>query len=332
MGQRLKRNLTISSITLCLVFIVASGFYFQTQEDDRLLGLRVVKVADEEALGVVSSLMVELTNNTLYSVEPEFSIMWNQIPYYWRVVEGPQLLSSQSSANYKLATSIPEAMIPNHTSFIARVNDAHSSVFFPSQPAEVNINSLPAIVNSHFAYWQIDPATKVNKPFGWNIWNDQGKEDMISVSQEAIEGRNSLKISVTQDGVADNQSWAAGHVWQDVEYPAQKVGLWVYPTFSYQGGNSPQSVFGIETHDGNKMLWFIFSDQNEGIYDLPDHRIIVTRAPLNEWSYHEIDILNEYTQLDWQTPRVLRIMAIVGLHQSLPGTGVGYFGQVSLVP
>jgi hypothetical protein len=104
--------------------------------------------------------------------------------------------------------------------------------------------------------------------------------------------------------------------------------LWVYPTFTYQGGANPQNVFGIETHDGIKIIWFIFSDKNEGVYDLPNHHIIVIKSPLYEWSYHKINVSNEYKKLGWPIPEKLDFMAIVGGHQALPGIYTGYFADI----
>lgn len=322
-----KRNITFISVALCICIIIIAGFYFQGK-DERILELKVLNVKDEEDLGAVSTLSVKLTNLGFSSIEPKFSIMWSHIPYYWKVVEGPQLVPARSFAIYKLETDITQAIIPNGETFIVRINDIRSTVFSTSKPTKVNLKDLPLILNSRFEHWLIDYSTKQRKPFQWDLWDDKGSGDTISVSQETVEGRNSLHISVTQDGVKDNHAWAAGHVRQEIEFPTSVIGLWVYPTFTYQGGDNPQNVFGIETHDGTNIIWFIFSDKNEGIYDLPNHRVIVTKAPLNEWSYHEIDISKEYRKLGLSTPKKLDFMAIVGGHQALPGTYKGYFADI----
>jgi len=325
-----KRNITFVSVALCICLIIIAGFYFQGKEE-RILALEVLDVKDEEGLGAVSTLSIKLTNESFSSIEPKFSIMWSAIPYYWKVVEGPQFVSGRSSAIYKLETDQTQAIIPNNETFIVRVNDIRSTVFSTSEPIKVDLKDLPLILNSRFKYWLIDSSTKQRKPFHWDLLDDKGSGDTISVSQETVESRNCLKISVTQDGVKDNHAWAAGHVRQEIEFPTSDIGLWVYPTFTYQGGASPQNVFGIEIHDGANMIWFIFSDKNEGIYDLPNHRVIVTKAPLNEWSYHEIDISKEYGKLGWPIPEKLHFMGIVGGHQTLPGTYTGYFADIASV-
>jgi hypothetical protein len=222
-------------------------------------------------------------------------------------------------------------MILNGETFIVRVNDIRSTVFSASEPMKVDIKDLPLILNSRFRYWLIDSFTKQRRPFRWDVWDDKGSGDTASVSQETVEGRNCLKIYVVQDGVKDNHAWATEHVRQEIEFPTSEIGFWIYPTFTYHGEANPQNVFGIETHDGANIIWFVFSDKNEGIYDRSNHRIIVTRAPLNEWSYHQIDVLKEYGRLGWPIPEKLHFMAIVGGHQTLPGTYTGYFADIASV-
>lgn len=330
MRPHIKRNITLVSVVLCICLIIIGGFYYQDKEENQL-ALRVLDTRDEEGLGVLSRLSIKLTNKSPSSIEPKFSVMWSHIPYYWKVVEGPQLVPAKSSAIYRLETDITQAMIPDGETFIVRVNDIWSTVYSTSEPKTVFIKDLSLILNSRFEYWSIDYSTKQNKPFRWDLWEDKGRGDIISVSQETVEGRNCLRICVTQDGAKDNHAWAAGHVRQEIVFPTSDIALWVYPTFTYQGGTSPQNVFGIETHDGVKIIWFIFSDKNEGEYDLPNHRIIVTKAPLNEWSYHKIDIQEEYRKLGWTIPKRLDFMTIVGDHQTLPGTYTGYFADIELV-
>ena len=330
MRPHIKRNITLVSVVLCICLIVIAGFYYQGKEESQI-ALRVLDIKDEESLGALSSLSIKLTNKSSSSIEPKFSVMWDHIPYYWKVVEGPQLLPTMSSAIYSLETDITQAMIPNGETFIVRVNDIWSTVYSASESKTVSIKDLPLILNSRFEYWSIDYSTKQNKPFRWDLWEDKGHGDTISLSQETLESRNCLRISVTQDGAKDNHAWAAGHVRQEIVFPTSDIALWVYPTFTYQGGTSPQNVFGIETHDGVKIIWFIFSDKNEGMYDLPNHHIIVAKSPLYEWSYHKLNVLDEYKKLGWPIPEKLDFMAIVGGHHTLPGTYTGYFSDIASV-
>jgi hypothetical protein len=319
------------SVTLCICFIIVAGFYFNGRED-RILTVEVLDVHDEDGMGAVSTLSIKVTNGGSSSVQPAFSIMCSTTAYYWNVLEGPQLLRGRASAIYKIRAPIAQAIIANGQTFIVKVNDKQSSVFCASDPIEVDLEAPPPILNGGLKYWITDPSDKRQKPYMWQLVAIFGDGDSFSVSQETVGGRNALEAYVTQNGAKDKDFWAVGQVRQFIGLPTSSIGLWVYPTFTYKDGASPQNVFGVEINDGTHVIWFIFSDRGEGIYDLPNRRIIVAKAPLNEWSYHKINISEEYLKLGYQLPGNVMFSLIMGAGQNSPGTYTGYFSDIAPVP
>jgi len=133
--------------------------------------------------------------------------------------------------------------------------------------------------------------------------------------------------------------WASIHVKQDLRNEEaenlfySKVGVWVYPTFSYirdEKTLDPANSFGIEINDGSHVLWFIFSDKNVGTYTLNGHRIVVIDTPLNQWSYREINIAAEYIDEGWSKPKSFTFMLIIGLTQAVEGERVGFFREITV--
>jgi hypothetical protein len=326
-----KAIITLVSVTLCIILIIGEGFYFHNKKDTNLI-VEVIELKDEEGMGGISTLTIKLYNSGWSSIKPAFSIAWTVTAYYWNILDGPQVLAGKSNAIYKIKALIAQAIIPNGETFIVKVNDSQDSVFSVSKPTKVDLKSTPPILNGGLEYWYTDPSDLKRKPFEWDVVKIMGPEDTFSASQVTLGGKNAIEVSAVQDGAKDQYFWAVGQVRQYIVLPSTPVGLWVYPTFTYKDAANPQNVFGVEINDGVHVFWFIFSDSGEGIYDLQNHRIIVTKAPLNKWSYHQINILEAYQQLGYPLPTNLMFTLIVGGGQNSPGTYTGYFSSVSLVP
>ena len=151
----------------------------------------------------------------------------------------------------------------------------------------------PPVLNGDFRYWTRDASSNQWKPYLWEVDTFKGPNDTLSVFQKKIEGRDCLALRVFQDGSNDTYDWASLHVRQEMRGQALKtlfisnIGLWVYPTFSYDSEverYNPLNAFGVEVNDGTNLLWFVFSDANVGVYELVRHRIVVIPTPLGELS------------------------------------------------
>ncbi len=140
-GLRYRRLVAPVSLAMCASLILVSGFVFRPREK---LSIEVSgEIGDTENIGAVSELTVTVVNEGPTTVEPRFSIVGSvggTFPFYWDIVSGPEYLEPNSSATYVIRAGMTEKAVPNTRSFIVRVNDASSDVYFVSEPFWVNLN------------------------------------------------------------------------------------------------------------------------------------------------------------------------------------------------
>jgi len=322
-----ERVVILLTIILCVSIAIVSAIYLQEKPE---VTVEVVgDLKDDEGIGAITKLTVKLTNFGSKQIKPVFSVLWCEYPYYWKIESGPQYLAEGRSATYQISADILEKAIPNRKTFIVRVNDEHRDVFYVSKPLTVYLTTLPIILNAKFQYWVRDYTWNLFKPFQWELTPMAGPEDTLLVLNESVSGQRALGIAVNRGGQPSRTDWTILHVKQRINF-TDVVGIWVYPTFSYEEGTDPKNVYGVEINDGGHILWYIFSDKNEGIYDVSDyHRVIVVSTKLNIWSYRQIDLQQQYRALNWETPRTVWFMCIVGTR--ITGNYHGYFGNVTTI-
>jgi hypothetical protein len=144
-------------------------------------------------------------------------------------------------------------------------------------------------------------------------------------------------MHIYQDGANDTYDWATIHIKQPIRGNAlermleKKVGVWVYPTFPYiydEIEKDPRNVFGIEINDGEHIIWFVFSNHPDQTYTLRNHRIVIIDTPLNEWSYREINIAEQYIEAGWELPEDISFIFITGATKVLEGNFSGYVKEI----
>jgi len=312
---------------LCVSIAIVSAVYLQVKPTVTVEVIGSLK--DTGGIGAVTNLTVEVTNHGLSSIEPVFSVLWSQYPYYWKIESGPQYLAEGNSATYQIYADSPDKAIPNYSTFIVRVNDAHSGVYYVSKTMTVDLTSLPMVLNSEFQYWTRDSMWNSAVPFQWTLWPIMGHDDTFSVSYDNISGQMALGMTVNREEPLSDADWTTLQVKQVINF-TDTMGVWVYPTFSYEGGNTPRKVYGIEINDETNILWFIFSNKNVGVYDVSEHtRVIVLNTTLDTWSFRQLDILQQYQALNWPIPN--RIWFTCLMAGTVNGMYQGYFGNVTIM-
>ncbi|HXY82898.1 MAG TPA: hypothetical protein VEH56_04195 [Candidatus Saccharimonadales bacterium] len=195
------------------------------------------------------------------------------------------------------------------------------------------------ILNPNMKFWTVDPNTNSTVPYLWQIDEIRGPSDNASVFQAAIASRPGVSLSVFRSNENESSVWTTVHLRQDLHGQAldamfnSTVSLWVFPTFTYwynQRYKNPENVFGIEINDGSNLVWYVFADDQNQVYQFPHHRIIVIQTPLNVWSYRSVDIAHEYTQAGWKKPDSLSFILILGTTNIHPGNWVGYFSGLNV--
>ncbi|MFH0848915.1 MAG: hypothetical protein V1857_05385 [archaeon] len=194
----------------------------------------------------------------------------------------------------------------------------------------------PPLVNAKFRYLTRDPATRELKPYGWALDLITGPKDQAYLRRDVVAGELCLGMHVVQDGVDDGHEWATIHVRQDLTGTAaqalfnQPFTIAVFPTFPYvHDSGYPRNVFGVEIYDGNHLLWIVFSNTEERTDQINQHRIIVIRAPSNEWSVQKIDLAAIYRAAGWQPPEKYSFTLLVGATRALKGEFAGFVKEVT---
>jgi hypothetical protein len=197
----------------------------------------------------------------------------------------------------------------------------------------------PILLNTKFKLFTKDPYTDGLKPYLWDVVYYKGPNDTAFTRPDVVGDVACLGLHVYQDGVNDTYDWATIHVKQELRGSAVermlqgKLHVWVYPTFSYkyyEETGDPRNVFGLEINDGRHILWYVFSDVNQGVYQVKNHRIVVVETPLNQWSHKEIDVGAEYREAGWEPPKDLSLILILGATKHDPGWRAGYFKEISV--
>jgi hypothetical protein len=195
----------------------------------------------------------------------------------------------------------------------------------------------PIVLNSQFKYFTFDPITNGSKPYLWEVAVIRGPDDFVFVNNDHIKGKSCVGLHVYQDGVNDTNNWVSIHVKQDITGNAcqrlfsSNIGIMLYSNFSYvyfHENNDPRNAFGVEINDGTRILWFLFSDKNDGVYQLKNHRIVVIKTPLKEWVYKEINISKEFEAAGWNEPKSVSFILLLGSTKLKPGYYDGYFNEI----
>ena len=195
----------------------------------------------------------------------------------------------------------------------------------------------PVLMNTQFKIFTQDPYTNASKPYLWNTVYYKGPNDTAFIRSDVVEEEPCLGMHVHQDGINDTYDWVTIHVKQDLKGHSlrrafqNEIHLWVYPTFSYKNyeeTGDPRNVFGLEINDGNHIVWFVFSDKNQGVYQIKNHRIVVIETPLNQWSLRKIDVGQEYEKAGWTMPEDASFILILGATKHDPGWRAGYIKEI----
>jgi hypothetical protein len=210
-------------------------------------------------------------------------------------------------AHFAITAAFPEYQVPNASTIAVVVNDsedADTASF--SNPLAVDLLAHASLINPNFFYWSKVDAGKAEQPYAWGffqIGQTPTRNAQIEDSQAA--SKPCVVMTAKQTVPAQQDGWLGGFLDQWIEFPNDKFRVPVWPTFRYAGGDTPETVMGIEVRDDTHRLWYIFSDESERIWIDPAnplHAFHLLEAPLNRWSEHTIDLSADYHSLGWPLP------------------------------
>ncbi len=123
---------------------------------------------DPDALGRVSELDVELTNDGPTAITPTFGVVHSrhQTPVHWNVSQGPTTLAAGASALYTLTAPIPTATVPYRASMHLRIYDLGTERRTAVVLKRVLAGPAPMVVNPTYRRWTVSHLG-AREPFLW---------------------------------------------------------------------------------------------------------------------------------------------------------------------
>lgn len=319
----------LTSIFLSLSITGGYALYFQHHRYPLKIENISYDKEDQHKIGALNQLQVMLRNEGGKPIVPKFWIRHENLiqrTAYWDIIKGPVPLTPSSQANYLIGTEIPEEMIFNHAPVTLEVNDDKSyTIKTFLRNFEVQITPAP-ILNPKFRYWS---GLFEKLPFRWHLVKDVAGGDNANLYPERVQRRDGITLEVYQDGETREKEWAKIFLGQFIEFPSFDIKVWVYPTFKYRGGKDPLYLYGVEVQGNSHAIWYIFSEIEEAVHVLsPTQALILRHAPLHQWTVHRINIQEDFTFLNWESPDYLSFRYFLSVHTTLPGHFKGHFGEI----
>jgi hypothetical protein len=195
------------------------------------------------------------------------------------------------------------------------------------------------LLNTNMKFWTVDPTKNITIPYLWTVDLIEGPADNVTIYQSTINNQPAIALRVQRSNSNNSLIWTTVHVRQDLRGQGldaifrSKITLEVYPTFPYwynPSSKNPENTFGVEINDGTNLIWYVFANEPNQVFQLPHHRIVLTQTPLNTWSTREIDIASQYEAAGWKKPEGISFTLILGTTWLHPGNWVGYISGISV--
>jgi hypothetical protein len=177
------------------VILLAVAFVTLSPRTELPLHASITDMRDPEALGRVSELDVDVSNDGAVTVTPTFGIVHtgHQTPVHWTIAEGPAELAAGSSAHYKLTAPMPTATIPYDGAMHLRVYDRGSERRTSVVLQRVHHETPPPIGNPTFQEWGLNAENGLRQPL---LWTARHTHDASGESLEQIIKQPITELSI----------------------------------------------------------------------------------------------------------------------------------------
>jgi hypothetical protein len=174
-------------------------------------------------------------------------------------------------------------------------------------------------------------------PAGWLtsiLGGETASGDYVTVTRSQQAGRECLKITVIEDGQAEELSDTTFcRLYQSIPFPHNGLTADIMPTFNITTeDNAPRA--GMIFVGGGHSLIVSFSDAVDGEQlfineDSPSATLILP-AELWQWSQQSIDLAYCWAQAGWSQPAEVDVSFFVSVHYSHPDTYELYVAEVAI--
>jgi hypothetical protein len=231
----------------------------------------------------IHRLVVTVKNQSDRLFRPRFAVQHDgSVATPWFIESGPEILRPGESARYSVSSfSHPFSAASGGQLVITDAGKDYALRVVTDIAGDHTFTSPDLIVNPSFAVWQLNSQTPA-------AWSAQG--DNPSIETESVDGRRAVVLSAIDGSTRLSQT---------VTLPVAFF-ISVYPTI--ESTDPLGSVQGMELDDGLHVLRVLFGRaEKQGLLE-ENVAYVYQRAPLNEWSRHEIKPSELYASFGWELP------------------------------
>jgi len=336
-----------NSLIFFLIFLITSSSIYTAKSlsSPEVSSIEFLNITPIQTKNIndINQMSVSIRNTGLVPIIPKFGISWKYVLrnlIYWKIIEGPTTLSPGKSAAYRISTEIPDYFLKDKDEISVIVNDAANfNIIKISEQLTIHINKTGRIMNGFFNYWGVNTQFGVKIPYSWFLIVKKSLGDTFQINNSIIKGKNSVMISVYQDGLVDankffgnfiEEEWVHTGIIQKISTLNQTY-LSVFPTFN-------SSIGSIEcglriSDDQSHHLVILFSEIPEKKYlynNYQSHQQLTLILPtkLNRWNHYSIDFLGNWTSNNWIIPEQIYFEAYIAANQMKPGNYSAYFSEI----
>jgi hypothetical protein len=329
MLRRIGVPLAAIGLATMLVIMATHGSFSESLP----VSVRVVSVSDSGQSGFITTVVVELANQSAHPLEPRFALVWKPQPARWRIAEGPARLEAHARAEYRLEPIGSVNAPPLGQDFEVRVNVPNSIVYAVSSAVRPKKQDL-ALKNPSLAWFKGDAIAPTSSPIGWGEYERLGAGDTSLIEPASLFGVDATHFLVRQDGKPDTGGWAHTGISQEIEFPREPLMVTVLSRVTYKtlDGIWPLNAFGIQVSDpANGLAWLLFENTGSGDreYDLPNgQHMKVYDVKLGVWERKSVDLQELYRKMNWSPLGKIALTIFVGASSQLEQDVEGYVAGI----
>ncbi len=280
-------------LSLTSVLAGVSGAYVSQASRPRL-DVRVVGMEDRDALGIATTLIVNVTSYNS-PVSPKFFVKWFFLWDLW-TANTTGTVPSSTTQTFQLTATDALAGVPRGRSFRVAVYDSLSWEFLGESVPSVSTVPRTAVANPRFTWWTLDTGTGQVAPLPWKLSSSAraGEAGILPGDSNASSGVRFWINSTSDKGLPKTLRLSQRILFNETDLDAR---VFLDSSVSSLGSAS----FGFQATDGVHMLVYVVSS-------VAPVRIVTTFAsnttvtlPVKEmaWQAVPIDIQSTWLSQGW---------------------------------
>lgn len=237
----------------------------------------------------VNQLTVEVYNGSKQTLTPRFFIRLNgQTALPWYILDGEEQLQSDERDIYTIRVDRDDRSFVPYQVVQLEVKDANENYRLNNliriEPDKSYL--FPdTVANPTFRYWSDD------SPIYW-VWQNQAPDTQKSYTDEGLLLRFDLPDTRIQRATLRSR----------IIFPRHTLTFRIPPKQDIDAS----LVHGVEFNDGRNKLIFVFGEEASSYQSRDGTQVIIYPVLSDDWTTHEINLLEVYQELGWELPSFQR--------------------------